>query len=125
MITFKQKGGFKKLDNFFQKALDVFDVSILDKYGKQGVEALRAATPKDTGKTANSWGYEITREENRATIHWYNTNINDGCNIAIILQYGHVSRKGTWIEGTDYINPAIKPIFKEIAENVRKEVKDL
>lgn len=125
MITFNQKGKFKKLDNFFQKALDVVNLSDLDKYGKKGVEALKASTPKDTGKTAESWGYEIERNNGRATIKWYNTNIQDGCNIAVILQYGHVSRNGSWVEGTDYINPAIKPIFNEIAEEAWKEVKKL
>lgn len=125
MITFRQRGKFKKLDNFFQKALDIVNLSELDKYGKRGVEALKAATPKDTGKTADSWGYEIERNNGRATIKWYNTNIQDGCNIAVILQYGHVSRNGSWVEGIDYINPAIKPVFDKIAEEAWKEVKNL
>lgn len=125
MITFKQKGNFKKLNNFFEKALEVFDVGKLDKYGKRGVDALRRATPVDTGETANSWGYEIIHEKGRATIKYYNTHIENGCNIAVILQYGHATRNGSWVEGIDYINPALKPIFKEISQEAWKEVKSL
>ena len=106
MLTFREKG----------------NVSCLDEYGKKGVEALRQATPKDTGKTADSWFYEIKRSKESVSISFNNSNINDGVPIAVILQYGHGTRNGGWVEGRDYINPAIQPVFDEIAEEAWKEV---
>lgn len=124
MISFNHKGDFKKADAFFEKLREVAHVGNLDKYGKMGVEALRAATPKDSGKTAESWSYEIVRENGRTSIQWSNSNVEKGyCNIAVILQYGHVTGTGGYVQGVDYINPAIRPIFEEIAENAWKEVK--
>ena len=124
MITFKQKGDFSKLNNYFQKALGAMKFSYLDKYGKQGVAALTSATPKDTGKTSNSWYYEVIREDNSVRIEWKNSNINDYVNIAIILQYGHATRNGGYVQGRDYINPSLRPIFDEMAEKAWKEVTD-
>ena len=95
----------------------------LDKYGSKGVAALKEATPKDTGLTANSWSYNITRSKNSVIISFENNNINDGVPIAIILQYGHGTRNGGWVEGYDYINPAVRPIFDELAKAAWKEVK--
>lgn len=125
MIKVSAKGDFKKLNNFFQKALQIANLSELDKYGKRGVEALRSMTPKDSGETAASWGYKIERKKNSLSIYWYNTNINDGANIAILLQYGHGTGNGGYVNGIDYINPAIKPIFEEIAAEVERKVKEL
>lgn len=125
MIKFKQKGDFHKLNNWLEKIKDVFDASKLDKYGQQGVEALSINTPVSTGKTAESWGYEIERGKDWCRITWTNTNVVDGVNIAILLQYGHATRSGTWVEGIDYIEPALRPIFIKIAEDVEREVRDL
>lgn len=122
MITFNQKGDFSRVNRFLEKALNVIHMGELDKYGRQGVEALRAATPKDTGKTADSWTYEIVRSKGSAVIEWHNTNTNDGVNIAVILQYGHGTRNGGYVQGRDYINPAIQPVFDEIADSAWKEI---
>ena len=94
----------------------------LHAFGRRGVKALSEATPVDTGKTAASWTYEIVEEENRLVVYWKNTNVNRGVNIALILQYGHATRNGGWIEGRDYINPVMQPIFDEMADVAWKEV---
>lgn len=122
MITFKSKGNFNKLSSFFERAKEAIKIGDLDKYGKEGVEALREATPKDTGKTADSWYYQIDRVEGSVSISFHNSNIQNGVPIAIILQYGHGTNHGGWVEGRDYINPAIQPIFDRIAEDAWKEV---
>ena len=122
MIRFIQKGDFKKLNNFLERIKDVINKSQLDKYGIQGVEALSNATPKKTGKTSESWYYKINRKNNSLSISFYNNNMNKGVPIAIILQYGHGTKNGGWVQGRDYINPAIQPIFDKIAEDAWKEV---
>lgn len=122
MITFKQTGDFIKLNNFFEKALEVFDSGILDKYGKKGVEALAAATPKDSGRAANSWYYEIVREKGSVKLIWSNSDIEGGCNVAILIQYGHATKDGSRVPGVDFINPAIQPIFEELSKEVTKGV---
>ena len=122
LIKFTHKGDFSNTLKFFNKLLDREYLNVLEKYGKMGVEALKSATPRDTGKTAESWGYSITSGSKNTTIGWYNTNVNDGCRIAVILQYGHATRSGVYIEGTDYINPVVKPIFEQIANDAWKEV---
>ena len=122
MITFKQKGNFAKLTKFLEKAKESVNIGELDKYGKEGVEALKSATPVDTGKTASSWKYDIVRKNNGAEIVWSNTNIQNGVPIAVILQYGHATKNGGWVQGRDYINPAIRPIFDKIANNAWREV---
>ena len=122
MIRFSHKGDLKKTDTFFRKMLKMDLDSILNKYGKEGVDALAAATPRDTGKTAESWGYEIHGSGSSRTITWTNSNINKGVSIAVILQYGHGTRNGGYVQGIDYINPAIRPIFEKIAESAFKEV---
>lgn len=96
--------------------------SILNKYGVAGVNALAAATPKESGKTAASWGYEIEKDENGYTIYWTNDNINEGVNIAVILQYGHGTGTGGYVYGTDYINPSMSSIFEQIANDAWNEV---
>ena len=122
MIRFIQKGDFKKLNNFLERIKDIANRSQLDKYGIQGVEALSNATPKKTGKTSESWYYKINRKNDSLSISFYNSNINKGVPIAIILQYGHGTKNGGWVQGRDYINPAIQPIFDKIAEDAWKEV---
>jgi len=101
---------------------EVVKIGDLDKYGKEGVAALSAATPVDTGKTANSWSYKIKRQNGSVSIDFYNSNFSNGVPIAIILQYGHTTNNGGWVQGRDYINPAIQPIFDKIAKNAWKEV---
>lgn len=125
MITFRQKGDFSKTTRFLEKAREVVRLGDLDKYGRAGVAALSSATPVDSGKTAASWSYEITNQNGMAAITFKNSNINQGVPIAIILQYGHGTGTGGWVEGRDYINPAIQPIFDEIANQVWEEVRRL
>ena len=122
MITINHYGDFKKLTNFLEKMKRMFVVSILDKYGREGVAALSAATPIDSGKTASSWTYEIKDIKDGVTLTFNNTNIQNGVPIAIILQYGHGTRNGGWVEGRDYINPAIQPVFDKLANEAWKEV---
>ena len=122
MITINHYGDFKKLTNFLEKMKRMFDVSMLDKYGREGVAALSAATPVDSGKTASSWTYEIKDIKDGVALTFDNTNIQNGVSIAIILQYGHGTRNGGWVEGRDYINPAIQPVFDKIANEAWKEV---
>ena len=125
MITIRQKGDFEKLTQYLIKKKRSLRNINLDQYGKEGVAALMSATPVDTGLTANSWYYEITHANGRATIAFYNSNIQRGIPIAIILQLGHGTGTGGWVEGRDYINPAIQPIFDKIAERAWKEVTTL
>ena len=122
MITFRQKGDFSKLTRFLERAKNAVKIGDLDKYGREGVAALSSATPVDSGETAKSWYYEITNKNGRATITFYNSNIQNGVPIAIILQYGHGTGTGGWVEGRDYINPAIQPIFDKIADSAWREV---
>lgn len=122
MITFEQKGDFRKTRSLFQRLLEGVNMSILDKYGKQGVEALKANTPTDSGKTADSWGYEIAHEKGSSSIYWTNSNTNQGVNIAVIIQYGHGTGTGGYVQGVDYINPAMKPVFEKIANDAWKEL---
>ena len=126
MIRFNSKGDFSKATRYFKKALVASDVSdILDKYGKRGVSALAASTPVDSGLTASSWYYKVQSSRSNATLTFHNSNINNGVPIAIILQYGHGTGTGGWVEGRDYINPDIQPIFDEIVEEAWKEVTSL
>ena len=122
MITFRQKGDFSKLTRFLERAKEAVHLGDLDKYGRQGVAALASATTVDSGLTAESWYYEIENKNGSATITFNNSNIQNGVPIAIILQYGHGTRNGGWVEGRDYINPAIQPIFDEIANEAWREV---
>lgn len=122
MIKIRQKGGFKKLTSFLERAKESFDTGILDEYGKKGVAALSSATPVDTGLTASSWFYKIENKNGVAKIEFHNSNVQKGVLIALILQYGHGTKNGGYVVGRDYINPAIQPIFDELAENAWKEV---
>ena len=125
MITFRQRGDFSKLTNFMERAKEAVHLGNLDKYGQEGVAALACATPVDTGQTANSWHYKIEQKNGSVSIGFYNTNIQNGVPIAIILQYGHATRNGGWVQGRDYINPAIQPIFDKIADTAWREVTKL
>lgn len=122
MVTFKHRGDFSKTEKFFNRVKGQAYLNILSKYGQQGVEALRASTPVRTGKTADSWTYEIARTPDRTIISWLNTNVNNGVNIAVILQYGHGTGTGGYVQGIDYINPAMRPVFDKIADEAWKEV---
>lgn len=125
MITLKQKGDFSKLTSYLEKVKHAVKLSTLDKYGKEGVAALSSATPVDSGLTASSWYYELTNKNGSITIEFKNSNIQNGVPIAIILQYGHGTRNGGWVEGRDYINPAIQPIFDKITNEAWREVTKL
>ena len=122
MITFTQKGDFSKLDSYLNNLKGLFGRSDLDKYGRIGVEALSSATPYDSGNTAGSWYYKINKSGNLMSLEFCNSNVNKGVQIAIILQYGHGTGTGGWIEGRDYINPAIQPVFDQILAYMWKEV---
>ena len=125
MISFRQKGDFSKLTKFLERAKETVYLGDLNKYGRQGVAALASATPIDSGETASSWYYEIENNKESATITFYNSNVQNGVPIAIILQYGHGTRNGGWVEGQDYINPAIQPIFDQIVDDAWREVNKL
>lgn len=122
MIGITQRGDFSKTEKFLKKSLGRHYLDVLEKYAVQGVEALSAATPVDTGLTSVSWEYEIVQNADGISIVWNNTNINKYVNIALILQYGHGTRNGGYVRGRDYINPAIQPIFDKMAEAAWKEV---
>lgn len=125
MVTFKQKGDFSKLTRYLEKAKEAARVGILDRYGREGVKALESATPVDSGLTASSWRYEIEHKNGRATLSFLNSNVQDEVPIAIILQYGHATGNGGWVEGRDYINPVAQPLFDKIANEAWKEVTKL
>lgn len=122
MISFRHKGDFSKVTRYFEKLKENAKLSVLDKYGREGVAALMSATPVESGLTASSWGYEIEESSGSAKITFTNSNINKGVPIAIILQYGHGTGTGGWVQGRDYINPAIQPIFDKMAEEAWREV---
>lgn len=121
-ITVNAKGDFKNLEKFLRKSFGFRYRHVLEKYGQQGVEALAAATPKDTGTTAASWAYEIVENGDSLSVIWTNSNINKNVNIALILQYGHGTGTGGYVHGVDYINPALRPIFDAMADAAWKEV---
>ena len=122
MIKITQKGDFSKAEMFLDRLREGINNSIFDKYGKRGVEALRNATPVDTGLTASSWSYQVIGGKDSVTIEFHNSHINKHVNIALILQYGHGTGTGGWVEGRDYINPALQPVFDELAEEAWREV---
>lgn len=123
MITITRKGDFDKIYDALDKCVSVSNnYSIFDEYGRRGVEALSSATPFLTGKTAGSWSYTVEERKNRIAIRFHNSNIQNGVPIAIILQYGHATRNGGYVGGIDYINPAIRPVFEELANELFREV---
>lgn len=125
MIKIRQKGDFSKVTKYFESLKSADRYKILEKYGKDGVAALASATPTETGTTANSWYYTIENNKGSASISFHNSNIQNGVPIAIILQYGHGTRNGGWVEGRDYINPALQPVFDRIVEHAWREVTKL
>ena len=122
MIKYTSKGDFKKTIKFLTRLENLDFASILGKYAERGVSALSAATPKEDGSTAASWGYEIVNEGSRVVIYWTNTDQNKGVYIAVILQFGHGTGTGGYVAPRDYINPAIRPVFDQIAEEAWREV---
>ena len=125
MISFKSKGDFKKTQSFLEKAKRLEIQSVLERYGSVGVSALSSATHVESGATASAWYYEVSIKRGAYTITFFNSNVNKGVPIAIILQYGHGTRNGGWVNGRDYINPSIQPVFDEIVEEAWKEVTKL
>ena len=122
IISVTQKGDFRNTNRFLHGLIGFHYGNKMRRYGERGVEALRAATPKDSGETAESWSYEIVETPGRTALYWRNSHVVNGTNIAIILQYGHGTRNGGFVEGIDYINPAIKPIFEDMVREAWKEV---
>ena len=125
LITFKHKGDLRKTINFMEGAKRLSFRSILERYAQEGVRALASATPMDSGETAGAWGYEIKEFPGSFVIFWTNSHIVDGFKVAVGIQYGHATRTGGWVQGRDYINPAIQPIFDKIAEGAWREVERL
>lgn len=125
MISFRHKGNFNKATRYLERVKQAVHLGFLDKYGREGVAALASVTPTDTGKTAASWYYSIENKKGSVTISFNNSNIQNGVPIAIILQYGHGTGTGGWVQGRDYINPAIQPIFDKIVTEAWKEVTKL
>lgn len=124
MIVIKSKGSFKKTQDYLNGLSKIDFLNILKHYGEVGVRTLAAYTPTDTGLTAGSWSYTIEEANGRYSIVWSNSNINDYVQIAVILQYGHATRNGGWVEGTDYINPSIRPIFEQMTTDVWRRVRN-
>lgn len=122
MITFKHRGSLSKTTQFLERAKHAVRLADLDKYGREGVAALASATPVDSGLTASSWYYEVSYGKSGAKISFNNSHVNQGVPIAIILQYGHGTGTGGWVEGRDYINPAIQPIFDKLVDDAWREV---
>lgn len=116
-------GDFSKSKSFLKNILKKTKELSLDEWGRIGVDALSSSTPIDTGKTADSWYYTVVNSRSGLKLIWNNKNVNKGVNIALIIQYGHVGRNGVYIEGRDYINPALRPVFDKISETAWKEVK--
>lgn len=122
MISATSSGSFDKTMKFLKLMESNRIFNILDRYGRIGVDALARATPRETGETAGSWKYGVTHAAGRHAINWYNTHVEDGVNIAVIIQYGHGTGTGGYVEGIDYINPAMRPIFEQILNDVWRQV---
>lgn len=122
MITFTEKGSFNNIEKYLNRLRTQNLSSILDKYGELGVNALSNATPVDSGQTANSWYYTIKQRKGYYSIRWHNRNNENGKPVAILIQYGHGTRNGGYVQGRDYINPAIRPIFDQMVSDFWKEV---
>lgn len=124
-LTFNVKGDDKKTKKILDRMLKASHKIDFEKYGEQGVEALQAYTPVATGETALSWSYEVHREKDRISIAWHNSNVVGGTNVAVLIQFGHATKDGGWVEGIDYINPALAPIFENMLKELKKEVRGL
>lgn len=121
-IKMTSRGDFSKTYKYLVNIESALEKGKFDEYGKRGVEALKANTPKDTGLTSESWKYKVVRMKTRVSIVWYNTNENNGVNIAVLIQYGHTTRSGGYVRGIDYVNPAMKPVFEDISKEMWKEI---
>ena len=122
MIRFKHYGDFGNTERFFKKAPKINYARVLKKYGDAGVDVLASATPERTGLTKDSWDYKLFISSTRLVITWTNSNVVDGVPIAILLQYGHGTKNGGYVQGRDYINPAIRPVFDKLADDAWREV---
>jgi hypothetical protein len=122
MISATSTGSFEKTMAFLKLMQSNRIFNVLDRYGRIGVDLLASATPRDTGETSESWRYTVTHKAGRHAITWYNTHVEDGINIAIIIQYGHGTGTGGFVEGIDYINPVIRPLFDKILDDVWRQV---
>ena len=122
MIRCTVKGDFKKTRNFLRRSTRLNLESLLKQYAEEGAEALKAATPIVTGKTSESWTYKIEVSRSKVSVDWYNTNENEGVSIAVILEYGHGTGWGGYVQGRHYISPAIQPVFDKITTAIWKEV---
>ena len=122
LVVMKQSGSLKNFEGFLYKNRKRRLYQLLNEYGKQGVELLRDATPVDTGKTASGWDYEIEVSSQGVSLYWVNNNVNEGVPIAILIQYGHATRIGSYVHGVDYINPELRPLFESMATKLWKEV---
>lgn len=123
MITFKVDGGFTKTFDYLRQLKQMDVLRILEKYGQRGVELLFAATPKDSSTTANSWSYKVKKTSKGYSLEWHNANVVNGVNIAVILFYGHETRNGGHVQGIDYINPTLLPLFNDMIKELEMEVK--
>ena len=124
MITLTASGSFDKVDKFINAMKREEAFAFLNAFGQQGVEALANSTPVDTGLTSNSWDYEIVKNKGRYSIVWTNSNTEPGIPVAILIQYGHATKDGGWVQGRDYINPSVRPLFDKIADQVWERVKN-
>lgn len=122
VISFTHHGDFTKTEKLFEHMKNAFRIGKLDKYGRMGVEYLSKTTPVDTGKTADSWSYDIEHDKDGATIYWRNSNIQNGVVIALLIQYGHGTKDGGFVEGIDYVNPAIKEVFYKMNNDAKVEL---
>lgn len=122
VISMTTKGDFSKTEKFLERCLHLFKASSFDKYGRRGVEALKANTPMDTGLLRESWYYDVEIGKDSIEINWYNSDVEGGYNVAILVQYGHGTRNGSWVEGIDFINPAMREVFEDMADDIWTEV---
>jgi hypothetical protein len=125
MISFKHTGDLSKTYSFLRKFKEFKYMHIFNRYGREGVLALENATPKDTGVTSKSWSYKIDKTSKGYSLSWINTNVINGVSIAIIIQYGYATRSGGYVQGRDYINPAIQPVFDKLTNALWKEVQSV
>ena len=122
LMDMNYHGTFNSSEKRLESMLNLFHIGKLDKYGRLGVKYLKEYTPKRTGLTSESWTYDVKRKSGGFEIIWKNTNIQNGEEIAMMLQYGHGTGTGGWVEGVDYINPALKDLFEKIEKDAKKEV---
>ena len=123
IISVKVSDGWKRTERFFHRTLKKEYMKVLERYAEAGVEALREATPKDSGDTANAWGYRIESRDGITKLYFTNDNIQNGVNVAILLVHGHGTRNGGYVQGNDFVKPALRPIFQDLADAMFREIK--